>query len=267
LLFARHVLAVAIAPSLAFVVSASFDTTVRIWRLETGTSAGQLNGHTDRVTSVAVSADSSLIVSGSADSTVRVWDATSRKPITIVTHHDKDMAVWAVAVAPDDTYIASCSSDRTVRITSMHEWKLVATLRGHTSFVAAVAIAADGSFVASAGNDGGVRIWSMPSTGLRKIYSGRQFLRFGPPTPPPSPALVCRLSFLVLHSSFHNDVVQDSKYNCIVAVCLADASLGIVFSDSGPRVRPRTPCRCCQMRLVCWCEIELADRPPFAAPT
>jgi WD40 repeat protein len=172
---------VAIAPSLAFVVSASFDTTVRLWRLDTGTSAGQLKGHTDRVTSVAVSPDSSRIVSGSADSTVRVWDAVSRKLITIVTHHDKDKVVWAVAVAPDDTYIASCSSDKTVRITSMHEWKLVATLRGHTGYVAAVAIAADGSFVASAGNDGDVRIWSMPSTGLRKIYSGRQFFKICPP--------------------------------------------------------------------------------------
>jgi WD40 repeat protein len=53
----------------------SYDTTIRVWNVETGIEAGEpLRGHTSFVASVACSPDSLRIVSGSWDESVRLWN-------------------------------------------------------------------------------------------------------------------------------------------------------------------------------------------------
>ena len=59
------------------IVSASADSTVRIWDAKTGALIGSpLKGYERSVNSVAFSPDGQRIVSGSADNTLRIWDAS-----------------------------------------------------------------------------------------------------------------------------------------------------------------------------------------------
>ncbi|KAK1589765.1 uncharacterized protein LY79DRAFT_517222 [Colletotrichum navitas] len=67
------VYSVAFSHDSTYIVSASSDQTVRVWRTDTGECIHSLEGHSDTVQSVAVSHDSALIVSASFDKTVRVW--------------------------------------------------------------------------------------------------------------------------------------------------------------------------------------------------
>ena len=56
------------------IVTASWDTTARVWEAATGTLVAELKGHTGWVNSAAFSPDSQRIVTASNDATARVWD-------------------------------------------------------------------------------------------------------------------------------------------------------------------------------------------------
>ncbi|RME33147.1 MAG: serine/threonine protein kinase, partial [Thermoflexia bacterium] len=71
------VYAVAVSPDGRFIVSGSWDHTVRVWEAETGNLLRSLEGHTDRVTAVAVSPDGLTLLSASDDRTLRAWDLES----------------------------------------------------------------------------------------------------------------------------------------------------------------------------------------------
>jgi WD40 repeat protein len=61
----------------AYIVSGSWDYTVRIWDIVSGTVQHTLEGYTSGVTSVACSSDGSHIVPRSWDFSVRIWDANT----------------------------------------------------------------------------------------------------------------------------------------------------------------------------------------------
>ena len=107
---------VAYSPDGHRIISGSYDTTIRIWDVETGAAVGNpLKGYTSLVLSIAYSPDGRLIVSGSHDCTIRIWDAETgaaiRKPLN---GHTSD--VCSVAYSPDGRHIASGSFNKTIRI-------------------------------------------------------------------------------------------------------------------------------------------------------
>ncbi|QRV84768.1 Notchless protein [Ceratobasidium sp. AG-Ba] len=144
----------------AYVVSGSYDNTVRIWDARTGKQVGQpLDGHTSAVWSVGYSPDGAYIVSGSSDKTVRIWDARTGKQVgQPLDGHTS--AVWSVGYSPDGAYIVSGSSDNTVRIWDARTGKQVGQpLDGHTSAVRSVGYSPDGAYIVSGSEDNTVRIW------------------------------------------------------------------------------------------------------------
>ena len=64
----------AFSPNGKQVVSGSFDKSVKLWNIETGTCESTMTRHSDEVSSVAFSADGQWVVSGSMDKTIRLWD-------------------------------------------------------------------------------------------------------------------------------------------------------------------------------------------------
>ncbi|KAJ3007725.1 UNVERIFIED_CONTAM: hypothetical protein HDU68_003381, partial [Siphonaria sp. JEL0065] len=146
-----------------FIVSGSYDMTVKIWDTETGECLHTLVGHTLAVTSVAVSSDGRFVVSGSYDKTVKVWDREvgfgKGQEQTLVGHTD---AVNSVAVSSDGRFVVSGSNDKTVKV-----WDREVgfgkgqeqTLVGHTNDVTSVAVSSDGRFVVSGSYDKTVKVW------------------------------------------------------------------------------------------------------------
>ena len=65
------------SPDGATLASGSYDTTIRIWDVETGEELKTLSGHTDWVNSLAFSPDGKTLASGGWDHTVRLWDLAS----------------------------------------------------------------------------------------------------------------------------------------------------------------------------------------------
>jgi WD40 repeat protein len=71
-------LAIAFSPNGRLLATASYDRTVRLWAVQTGTSWAVLEGHTGGVRAVAFSPDGQLLASASVDNTVRLWNPENR---------------------------------------------------------------------------------------------------------------------------------------------------------------------------------------------
>ena len=66
--------AVDIAPDGLTAISASWDNTLKIWDIKTGTELLTLTGHTDSVNAVAIAPDGLTAISASSDKTLKIWD-------------------------------------------------------------------------------------------------------------------------------------------------------------------------------------------------
>ena len=75
-----------------FAVSSSWDGSLRLWDLSTGTSTRQFVGHKKDVLSVAFSADNRQIVSGSRDKTIKLWNTVGQCRITL------DFEIFVIAL-------------------------------------------------------------------------------------------------------------------------------------------------------------------------
>ena len=69
-------------------VSASLDSTIKIWNTKSDNSNGTLTGHKKGVNCVSFcKGEKSLLISGSDDLSVIVWDLTARAIIRVLEHH------------------------------------------------------------------------------------------------------------------------------------------------------------------------------------
>ncbi|MDV7393630.1 WD40 repeat domain-containing protein, partial [Arthrospira platensis SPKY1] len=103
--------AVAIAPDGKRAVSASWDRTLKLWDLETGTELATLTGHSGSVRGVAIAPDGKRAVSASWDNTLKLWDLETGKELATFTG---EAEMSSCAVAPDGVTVAA--GDRSGRV-------------------------------------------------------------------------------------------------------------------------------------------------------
>ncbi|KAI9313159.1 guanine nucleotide binding protein, beta 2, related sequence 1, partial [Dichotomocladium elegans] len=153
-----------------FVLSASWDKTLRLWDLNTGTTTRRFVAHTNDVMSVDFSPDNRQIVSGSRDKTVKLWNTLGECKFTLSEDGHQDW-VSCVRVSPNQVnpVIVSSGWDKVVKVWDLAVLKLKANYIGHNGYINAVAISPDGSLCATAGKDGQVMLWDLKEN--KHLYS------------------------------------------------------------------------------------------------
>ena len=153
---------VAFHPVFSQVVSASEDTTIKLWDWETGDFERTLKGHTKAVTDVEFDSKGNFLVSCSSDLTIKVWDANNDFKNT-KTLYGHDHSVSSVRFLPGDDFLVSASRDKTVRIWEFASGYCTRTLSGHAEWVRSVMPSDDGRTLVSCSNDQTARLWEYSS--------------------------------------------------------------------------------------------------------
>lgn len=164
----RPILAAAITPDNRFAITASEDSTIRLFDLTARFPAAEqtvLRGHESWVKTIAVSGDSRWLASGSYDSTARLWDLAAKdsaaQPVVLRGHEGW---ITSVAASADGRWIATASLDQTARL-----WKILPgkppresiVLRGHESRVISLAFSPDQRWLITGSGDRTVRLWDL----------------------------------------------------------------------------------------------------------
>jgi WD40 repeat protein len=101
---------VAFLPDLNWIVSASWDNTLKVWSILTGKEIFTLRGHTNTVKDITVIINTDLVVSVSSDQTLKVWDLKKQK---VIANFIADNRLNCCAMAPDGvTIVAGEASGR-----------------------------------------------------------------------------------------------------------------------------------------------------------
>ncbi|VEU22770.1 DEKNAAC103844 [Brettanomyces naardenensis] len=151
----------ALTPDGAYAISASWDKTLRLWRLSTGECIKRFVGHTGDVLSVSISQNVRQFVSASRDNTVKVWNAIGECIETLQGHSD-----WASCVRcspSDNALVLSAGWDKVVKTWDLTDGSLLADFVGHNGYISCITISPDGSLCASGGKDGVIILWDLSS--------------------------------------------------------------------------------------------------------
>ena len=150
-----------------FLVSASWDATIRIWDLTDGRELRALAGHDNSLLCVALDSNDELIASAGWDATIIIWDFKTGKQIRTLEGHKG--SVLSVAFSPDGHWLASTSEDHTARLWEVDRGKHVLILPGHQNDVSSVAFQQAGTEYRLAIGDmnGILRLWGLGEIGQR----------------------------------------------------------------------------------------------------
>ena len=159
------------------VISGSYDKTLRLWCLKTGSCSSVLRGHSGHVLCIYVPQEteemcdsekfendkSDIFLSGSSDNTIKVWSLrTCRNILTLVGHCD---AVTCLSLT-ESNRIISGSLDRTIKLWDLRSGTCCQSLdwmssEGHTGVVRC--LQADFWRIVSAADDKTIKVWGLES--------------------------------------------------------------------------------------------------------
>lgn len=166
----------------------SYDSTIKIWDIETGEEIRTLVGHTSGVR--ALQFDDTKLISGSMDKSLKIWNYRTGKCLSTLPGHTDGV----ICLHFDSTLLVSGSVDKTIKVWNFADRSCFA-LKGHTDWVNSVRIDSDSRTIFSASDDQTVKMWDLDARSCIRTFEGhvgpvQQVIPLSLPdyTPPPHDA-------------------------------------------------------------------------------
>ncbi|KAK1332580.1 hypothetical protein QTO34_007263 [Cnephaeus nilssonii] len=157
-------------------ISASSDTTVKVWNAHKGFCMSTLRTHKDYVKALAYAKDKELVASAGLDRQIFLWDVntltaltasnntvTSKLLLSLIASSlsgNKD-SIYSLAMNQLGTIIVSGSTEKVLRVWDPRTCAKLMKLKGHTDNVKALLLNRDGTQCLSGSSDGTIRLWSL----------------------------------------------------------------------------------------------------------
>ncbi|XP_067928731.1 WD repeat-containing protein 48-like [Watersipora subatra] len=149
-------------------ISASSDTTVKVWNAQKGYCMSTLRTHKDYVKALAYAKDQEQVASGGLDKSIFLWDVntltaltTSNNTVTTSSLTGSKDSIYSLAMNPTGTVIVSGSAENVLRVWDPRTCQKQMKLKGHTDNIKAIVLNHDGTQCISGSSDGTIRLWSL----------------------------------------------------------------------------------------------------------
>lgn len=135
-------------------VSGSYDTFVRVWKISTGECLFRLAGHSAKVYSVVIDPKRKRCISGSMDWLVKIWSLETGECLYTLDGHTSLVGLLDL----NRTALVSAAADSTLRVWEPETGAFVYKLEGHTGAI--TCFQHDAHKVIS-GSDGTLKLWNI----------------------------------------------------------------------------------------------------------
>uniref|UniRef100_A0A1B6DBC4 WD repeat-containing protein 48 homolog n=1 Tax=Clastoptera arizonana TaxID=38151 RepID=A0A1B6DBC4_9HEMI len=149
-------------------ISASSDTTVKVWNAHRGFCMSTLRTHKDYVRALAYARDREQVASAGLDRAIFLWDVNtltaltaSNNTVTTSSLNGSKNSIYSLAMNPPGTVIVSGSTEKVLRVWDPRSCNKLMKLIGHADNVKAVVVNRDGTQCLSASSDGAIKLWSL----------------------------------------------------------------------------------------------------------
>lgn len=149
-------------------ISASCDTTVKVWNAHKGFCMSTLRTHRDYVQALAYAKDREQVASAGLDKAIFLWDVNtltaltaSNNTVTTSSLTGSKDSIYSLAMNPSGTVIVSGSTENILRIWDPRTCMRSMKLRGHTENVRCLVVSPDGNQVVSGSSDGTIKVWNL----------------------------------------------------------------------------------------------------------
>lgn len=146
-------------------ITGSYDSTVKVWDISSGTCLRTLTGHTSGIRCLQF--DDRKLMTGSLDSTLKLWDWRTGECLRTFPAH----ADGIITLHFTRRYVASGSRDKTIRVWDS-DTKETFLLRGHGDWVNCVKIDEPSRTLFSASDDLTVRLWDLDTHECIRVFEG-----------------------------------------------------------------------------------------------
>lgn len=135
-------------------VSGSYDSTVRVWKISTGETVHRLHGHTQKVYSVLLDHKRKRCISGSMDNMVKIWSLETGSLLYNLEGHSSLVGLLDLKF----DRLVSAAADTTLRIWDPENGQCKSKLSAHTGAI--TCFQHDGQKVIS-GSDRTLKMWDV----------------------------------------------------------------------------------------------------------
>lgn len=149
-------------------ISASSDTTVKVWNAHRGFCMSTLRTHKDYVKALAYAKHKEQVASAGFDKSIYLWDVqtltaltANNNTVTTSSISGNKESIYSLAMNPDGTIIVSGSTEKVIRVWDPQTCTKLCKLKGHTDNVKALVVSKDGHHCISGSSDGSIKLWSV----------------------------------------------------------------------------------------------------------